>query len=62
MRQSEIEQESDLLFKTATNPDGTATAVIDKLEGDVKENGDEDGNGKGYSNSVPYIIKRLNRT
>ena len=36
----ETEQESNLLFKTATNPDGTATVVINRLEGAVKENGD----------------------
>ena len=46
----ETEQESNLLFKTATNPDGTATAVIDRLEVAVKENGDGSWEWEGRAN------------
>ena len=50
MHRSETEQESNLLFKTATNPGGTATAVIDRLEGAVKETGDGSWEWEGRAN------------
>ena len=50
----ETEQESNLLFKTATNPDGTATVVINRLEGAVKENGD----GGDWENKKEKTIKK----
>ena len=50
MRRSETKQEPNLLFKTATNPDGTATAVIDRLEGAIKENGDGSWEWEGRAN------------